>query len=66
MDLYKRFQWKIMKILNRLLHNSIITILKNSSLNNTAGCLFPYVGVNNGETDLDSILKNYIYLLELC
>ena len=37
-------------------HNSIITILKNS-LNNTAGCLFPYVGVNNGETDLDSILK---------
>lgn len=42
-------------------HNSIITILRNS-INNTAGCLFPYVNTNNGETDYESILKIiYIY-----
>jgi len=37
-------------------HNSIITILKNS-INNTSGCLFPYVGINGSETDYKSILK---------
>lgn len=37
-------------------HNSIITILKNS-INNTAGCLFPYVNTNDGEADYKSMLK---------
>lgn len=37
-------------------HNSIITILKNS-LNNTGGCLFPYVNINGEESDNDTILK---------
>lgn len=42
-------------------HNSIITILK-SSMNNTSGCLFPYVNINGGETDYENILKIiYIY-----
>ncbi len=42
-------------------HNSIITILKNS-INNTSGCLFPYVNTNNNETDYDNILKIiYVY-----
>jgi len=45
-------------------HNSIITILKNS-INNTAGCLFPYVNTNNYETDYESILK-IIYLYWHC
>lgn len=37
-------------------HNSIINILKNS-INNTSGCLFPYVNTNDGEIDYKSILK---------
>ncbi len=37
-------------------HNSIITILKNS-INNTAGCLFPYVNTNDGVTDYENMLK---------
>lgn len=37
-------------------HNSIINILKNS-INSTSGCLFPYVQINGGETDYQSILK---------
>lgn len=37
-------------------HNSIINILKNS-INNTAGCLFPYINITNEETDYNNILK---------
>lgn len=37
-------------------HNSIITILKNS-INHTSGCLFPYVNVDDENTDYESILK---------
>lgn len=49
------------KIKPIIAHNSIITILKNS-LNNTAGCLFPYVNMNGHESDYTSIIKIiYIY-----
>ncbi|MGV6830569.1 MAG: DGQHR domain-containing protein DpdB [bacterium] len=37
-------------------HNSIMNILKNS-INNTSGCLFPYVNTNDNEIDYESILK---------
>ncbi len=37
-------------------HNSIITILKNS-MNNTSGCLFPYVNMNGLDIDYENILK---------
>lgn len=45
-------------------HNSIINVLKNS-LNNTGGCLFPYVNINGEESDIDTILK-IIYLYWGC
>lgn len=42
-------------------HNSIITVLRNS-INNTAGCLFPYVNTTTNEIDYENILKIiYIY-----
>jgi len=49
------------KIKPIIAHNSVMTVLKNS-LNNTGGCLFPYVNINGDESDTDTILKIiYIY-----
>jgi DGQHR domain-containing protein len=45
-------------------HNSIIQVLK-SSINNTSGCLFPYVGINGEGTDYEKILK-IIYMYWSC